>query len=99
MSGLVKTLCLFYSTKSGRKSQLQLRTLKLYADFVRLAKTTPGLLAKVRNEFRQNADLSLKTDSLTIDFKLRRARNQLDMLKSSRVNSIKTVQFGGNNKS
>jgi hypothetical protein len=102
-------------TKS--RSPFQLKILALYADFIRLSRTTPGrkkidikpfynsekistffcnlkgLLEKVRTGFRSNAHLSVKNDSLTIDYKLRRARNQLDMLKTSRTTSIKTFKF------
>ena len=77
-------------------SKFQLSILTLYREFVRLATRTPGLLDKVRHEFRSARELSVRTDSLAIDYKLRRARNQLDMLKSSRVQAVATVQVISN---
>ena len=74
-----------------KKSALQLKVLGLYAEFIRLARHTPGLRQQVRDEFRAHQHLSVRTDSLLIDYKLRRARNQLSMLKASRVHSVKTV--------
>lgn len=79
--------------KLAKKSQFQLRILGLYAQFVRLSRNRPGLLDKVREEFRANATLSPKEDSLLIDYKLRRARNQLDMLKLNNVKTVKTFKL------
>ncbi len=79
--------------KAIKYSPFQLKVLDLYSQFVRLAKNKPGLLFTVRKEFRQGARLNIKNDSLLIDYKLRRAKNQLDMLKTSRVNSVKSVQL------
>jgi hypothetical protein len=75
--------------KIAKKSTFQLKILGLYAQFVRLARERPGLLDKVREEFRAGAKLSPKEDSLLIDYKLRRARNQLDMLKVKNVQKVK----------
>ncbi len=84
-------------SSSARKlikySQFQLKVLDLYAQFIRLSKDKPGLLNKVRSEFRQSSNLNVKNDSLLIDYKLRRAKNQLDMLKTSRVSSVKTLKL------
>jgi hypothetical protein len=74
-------------------SQFQLKVLNLYAQFVRISKDKPGLLNKVRTEFRQSSKLNIKNDSLLIDYKLRRATNQLDMLKTSRVSAVKTLKL------
>ena len=79
--------------KLAKKSPFQLRILSLYAQFVRLAKDRPGLLDKVRQEFRQASKLSIKNDSLLIDYKLRRARNQLDMLKANNVTAVKVFSI------
>ena len=76
-----------------KRSPFQLKILGLYAQFVRLAKQRPGLLDKVRHEFREASRLNVKTDSLLIDYKLRRARNQLDMLKANNVKSIKVIRI------
>ena len=81
------------ATVTKRFSPFQLRILGLYAQFVRLAKHRPGLLDKVRHEFRAQSSLNPRTDSLLIDYKLRRARNQLDMLKANNVTSIKVVRL------
>jgi hypothetical protein len=80
-------------------SQFQLKVLDLYAQFVRLSKNKPGLLNTIRLEFRQNSKLNIKNDSLLIDYKIRRANNQLEMLKKSRVSSVKTLKLENKNNS
>jgi hypothetical protein len=85
MSSVVKKL--------AKHSPFQLKVLALYAQFIRLTNAKPGLLDKVRHEFRQASKLSPRDDSLLIDYKLRRARNQLDMLKASNVKSVKTISI------
>jgi len=79
--------------KLAKKSTFQLKILGLYAQFVRLARDRPGLLDKVRDEFRVGSKLSTKEDSLLIDYKLRRARNQLDMLKANNVKQVKVFHL------
>lgn len=79
--------------KLAKKSTFQLKILGLYAQFVRLARDRPGLLDKVRDEFRAGSKLSTKEDSLLIDYKLRRARNQLDMLKANNVKQVKVFHL------
>lgn len=74
-----------------KKSPFQLQILKLYTEFVRLSKNQPGLLDKIRTEFRQAAKLNPREDSLLIDYKYRRAKNQLEMLKTSRVKFVHTI--------
>lgn len=74
-----------------KKSPFQLQILKLYAEFVRLSKNQPGLLEKIRTEFRQAAKLNTREDSLLIDYRYRRAKNQLEMLKTSRVKFVHTI--------
>ena len=78
--------------KLAKRSPFQLNVLKLYAQFVRLSKDRPGLLDKVRDEFRAASHLSPKQDSLLIDFKLRRAKNQLEMLKLN-VKAVKVLRI------
>ncbi len=73
-------------------SAFQLNVLKIYAQFIRLSKDRPGLLNKVRDEFRSASQLSHKQDSLLIDYKLRRAKNQLEMLKLN-VKSVKVLNL------
>jgi len=80
-------------SKLIKYSPFQRKTLSLYAEFVRLAKNKPGLLERARSEFRAASKLNTKTDSLQIDFKLRRARNQLDMLKTSNVKAVKLFRL------
>ncbi len=80
--------------KAKPRSALQLKVLGMYAQFVRLSKNQPGLLEKARNEFRAASDLTPKHDSLAIDAKLRRARNQLEMLQKSRVKAVKVFSVG-----
>lgn len=79
--------------KIVKYSQFQLKILKLYADFIRLSHDRPGLLDKVRQEFRQASKLNPRQDSLLIDYKLRRSANQLEMLRTSRVKAIKVVDI------
>jgi hypothetical protein len=74
-------------------SGLQRTILSLYAQFIRLAKERPGLLDKVRQEFREGAKLNSRDDSLLIDYKLRRAKNQLAMLKAQNVKSVKVIRI------
>ena len=82
--------------KIAKKSQFQLKVLSLYAQFVRLSKDRPGLLEKCRDEFRKGAQLSSKSDALLIDYKLRRAKNQLDMLKAKNARSVKIFTVNKN---
>lgn len=70
------------------KSPLQKQILNLYAQFIRQSKQHPGILQKVRKEFRDETTLP-KDDLLFIESKLRRAKYQLDMLKTSRVLNVK----------
>lgn len=77
--------------KFFKKSPFQLQILKLYAEFVRLSKNQPGLLERIRTEFRQAAKLNPREDSLLIDYRYRRAKNQLEMLKTSRVKFVHTI--------
>jgi hypothetical protein len=76
-----------------KKTPFQLKVLDLYKDFVKVSRTTPGLLDRVRDEFREASTLNIKNDSLAIDYKIRRAKNQLEMLKTSNVKSIKSYKF------
>ena len=75
--------------KLTKKSQFQLQILNLYAQFVRLSRSQPGLLEKARAEFKEAAQLNPRQDSLLIDYKVRRAKHQLTMLKTSQVKQIK----------
>ncbi len=79
--------------KLPKRSALQLKVLGMYAQFVRLSKNQPGLLEKARNEFRAASHLTPKTDSLLIDAKLRRAKNQLTMLQTSHVKAVKVFSI------
>lgn len=76
-----------------KRSALQTQILSLYTQFIRLSKNQPGLLNRVRNEFRAASHLRPKTDSLQIDYKLRRAKNQLEMLKTSNVQGVKVFSI------
>lgn len=78
--------------KIAKKSAFQRSVLNLYAQFVRLSKIKPGLLDKVRIEFKKNAKLP-KEDTIYLESKLRRARYQLDMLKTSNVTFVKHVEI------
>jgi hypothetical protein len=76
----------------AKKSIFQRNILNLYAQFIRLSKTKPGLLPKVRSEFKQAAALP-KDNILYLESKIRRANHQLDMLKKSNVTFIKEIKF------
>ena len=80
------------SVKIVKKSVFQRNILNLYAQFIRLSKTKPGLLEKVRSEFKEGSKLP-KEEILIIESRLRRAKNQLNMLKTSNVTFIKQVKF------
>jgi hypothetical protein len=73
------------------KSPLQKQILNLYAQFIRISKQHPAILPKVRKEFRDEQALP-KDDLLFVESKLRRAKYQLNMLKTSRVLNFKVVK-------
>ena len=78
------------STKVVRRSALQKNILSLYAQFVRVSKEKPGVLERVRREFKEGAKLP-KDNTLHIESMLRRAKNQLNMLRSNQVTSIQKI--------
>ena len=79
-----------------KRSAFQLKVLGIYAQFVRLSKDQPGLLEKARNEFRASSKLTQKNDALQIDYRMRRAKNQLEMLKTSNVKGVKVFSMTKN---
>ncbi|KAK0047011.1 succinate dehydrogenase assembly factor 1 mitochondrial [Biomphalaria pfeifferi] len=69
-----------------RHSKVQKQVLSLYKQFLKVTKDKPSFQDYVRQEFRQNAELS-KSDVIKIDYLLRRGWRQLEVLKSSAVKS------------
>ncbi len=74
-----------------KRNQLQLNILQLYKEFVRLSKIKPGLLFRVRDEFKRDLNISQKENLITIENSVRRAQYQLDMLKKQNVVSVKQI--------
>ncbi|KAL8589797.1 hypothetical protein ACOMHN_020800 [Nucella lapillus] len=67
-----------------RHSKIQLQVLSLYRLFLRTTKNQPGFQEHVKAEFKKNAALP-RTDSVKVEYLLRRGWRQLDMLRSSSV--------------
>jgi succinate dehydrogenase assembly factor 1 len=67
-----------------RHSKIQLQVLSLYRQFLRTTKAQPSFQEYIKTEFRKHAALP-RTDSVKIEYLLRRGWRQLDMLKSSFV--------------
>ena len=67
-----------------RHSKIQLQVLSLYRQFLRATKDKPGFQDFVKTEFRKHAALP-RTDSVKVEYLLRRGWRQLDMLRSSSV--------------
>ncbi|XP_034547757.1 succinate dehydrogenase assembly factor 1, mitochondrial [Notolabrus celidotus] len=71
-----------------RHSKLQIQILSLYRQFLRAGQDKPGFIPRIRDEFRQNAQIK-KTDVMHIEYLFRRAQRQLDQLKD-----VNTKQLG-----
>lgn len=70
-----------------RHSKIQKQILCLYRDFLRVAKTRPGLADYVRSEFKKNAQIP-RTNTLQIEQIYRRGLRQLEMLKRKDVEGV-----------
>ena len=70
----------------ARMSRVQKQVLSLYKQFMRATKDQPGFQEYIQREFRKNAAMP-KTESIKIEYLLRRGWRQLDMLKTSSVSS------------
>lgn len=70
-----------------RHSKIQKQVLGLYREFLRAAKTRPGLTEYVRSEFRKNAEIP-KTNTLQIEQVYRRGQRQLAMLQREDVKGV-----------
>lgn len=69
---------------AARRSQLQREVLKLYRDFLVACRSKPKeTRVIVQNEFRKNVTSIQRTDTIMIDYLLRRGKNQLKMLQRS----------------
>ncbi|KAK6040142.1 hypothetical protein COOONC_22353 [Cooperia oncophora] len=70
-------------------SKLQLLVLKTYRDFLRAVRPLdPSIRQQVQTEFREAATRYQPSDLLLIEYRLRRANNQLKQLQSGSVTSI-----------
>lgn len=68
---------------TARRSQLQKEVLKLYRHFLVACRSKPEETKLiVRSEFRKNAGIK-RTDTIMIDYLLRRGRKQLKTLQQS----------------
>ncbi|XP_078001086.1 succinate dehydrogenase assembly factor 1, mitochondrial-like [Glandiceps talaboti] len=74
-----------------RHSKLQKEVLSLYRHFLRVAAEKPGAKVYVQQEFRKHAQLP-RTDTLRIEFMLRRGRRQLEMLQTGTIDQIGSFQ-------
>ena len=68
----------------ARHSKIQKQVLSLYKQFLRVTKDQPSFTDYIRSEFRKNASMP-RTDTIKIEYLLRRGWRQLDMLKTSSV--------------
>lgn len=69
-----------------RHSKIQLQVLSLYKQFMKVTKDQPGFRQYIQEEFRKNSTLP-RTDSIKIEYLLRRGWRQLKMLQTSSVSS------------
>lgn len=67
-----------------RHSKIQLQVLSLYKQFLNLTKGQPSFQEHIRTEFKKNAVIA-RSDSIKIEYLLRRGWRQLDMLRNSSV--------------
>lgn len=74
-------------SKMPRHSKIQMQVLNLYKQFLRAANGRPGMVQHVRNEFRKQAVIP-RTDSMRIEFHIRRGQRQLELIKKPTVQSI-----------
>lgn len=70
------------------------QVLALYKQFMVAAKSKPGFQDRIRQQFKDNAKIPL-SESLRVEFLMRRARKQLDLLKNPRTISYETFLKGG----
>ncbi len=76
-----------------KRNQLQIQILNLYKEFIRVSKAKPGLLVRVREEFKKDLNISQKDNLVAIENTVRRAQYQLDMLKKRNVVSVKQINL------
>ena len=71
-------------------SGLQQQVLRLYRQFLEVARYKPGVADHVRKQFKANSTIP-RTDLVRIEHLVRQGERQLRMLKSSNVNSITSM--------
>ena len=74
-----------------KHSKIQLQVLSLYKQFMRAAKNRPGIAEHVQREFKRNASIQ-RTDTLQIEYLMRRGHRQLEVIKKSTVQSVGSFQ-------
>ena len=74
-----------------RHSKIQIQVLGLYRQFMRAAQDRPGIADHIRSEFKKNMQLP-RSDSLRIEFLMRRGQRQLDQLKTSTIKKMGVFQ-------
>ncbi|XP_029016547.1 succinate dehydrogenase assembly factor 1, mitochondrial [Betta splendens] len=69
-------------------SKLQKQVLALYRQLLRAGQRKPGFTPRIRDEFRENAQIK-RTDVMHIEYLYRRGQRQLEQLKD-----VNTKQLG-----
>ena len=82
------------TVKMPRHSKIQLQVLSLYRQFLRTTKDQPGFQEYIKSEFRKYGALP-RTDSIKLEYLLRRGWRQLDMLRSSSVSGAGVFEKEG----
>ena len=70
-----------------RYSKSQIQILQLYREFIKLAKTRPGLADYVKMEFRKNSAIP-RANTIQIEQVYRRGQRQLTMLKRQDIQCV-----------
>lgn len=70
-----------------RHSHIQKQVLRLYKEFLRFAKTKPGLSDYIRTEFKKNSTIP-RLNTLQIEQLYRRGQRQLKMFKHNDVENV-----------
>ena len=70
-----------------KHSKIQIQVLSLFRQFLRAAQGRPGIAEHVRAEFKKNKTLP-RTDTLRIEFLMRRGARQLEQIQSSSIKKI-----------
>lgn len=69
------------------RSRLQKQVLSLYREFLRASEGKPGFANHIKHEFRKNLQIP-RTDGLRIEYLLRRAKKQLQLLQKTECQAM-----------